>query len=105
MSPFLLRFTDYGLRIRRASYVVVRHMKFHKAQEGRDILALDGATHIWVDQCDFSFDGIVGSKDTYDGLLDIAHGSGIVTSSWNKSWSLKRSLVGHSDSNTEQGRG
>ncbi|KAJ2974664.1 hypothetical protein NUW58_g8583 [Xylaria curta] len=32
----------------------------------------------------FSTVGITGDKDTYDGLLDVTHGSDLVTISWNK---------------------
>ena len=59
-----------------------------------------------MDHCDFSSEGIVGDKDTYDGLLDITHASDFVTVSWNKfhdHW--KGSLIGHSDNNADEDTG
>ena len=98
--------TNGGFRIKRASNVILRNLKFHKPPEGKDLVALDQATKVWVDHCDFSTDGLVGDKDHYDGLLDITHASDSVTVSWTKfhdHW--KGSLVGHSDNNGNEDRG
>ena len=84
----------------------MRNLKFHNAPKKGDLLALDRATQVWVDHCDFSSEGITGNKDTYDGLLDITHASDFVTVSWNKfhdHW--KGSLVGHSDNNADEDTG
>ncbi|KFY11029.1 hypothetical protein V491_07364 [Pseudogymnoascus sp. VKM F-3775] len=98
--------TDGGFRIKKVSNVILRNLKFHNPPEGADLVALDVATNVWVDHCDFSTVGLTGDKDYYDGLLDITHASDYVTVSWNKfhdHW--KGSLIGHSDSNGSEDTG
>ncbi|KAH0602516.1 uncharacterized protein H6S33_008597 [Morchella sextelata] len=98
--------TDGGFRIKDADNVIIRNMVFAIPPEGGDLVALDGATNVWIDHCDFSTVGLTGGKDDYDGLLDITHASNLVTVSWNKfhdHW--KGSLVGHSDSNASEDTG
>ena len=48
------------------------------------MVAIEKATNVWVDHCEFYNDGIVGDKDLYDGLLDVILGSDFITISWNK---------------------
>jgi pectate lyase len=62
----------------------LRNLKLHDAPKGQDLVTLDRATYVWVDHCDLSSAGIVGDKDYYDGLLDITHGSDLITVSWTK---------------------
>lgn len=76
--------TNGGLQIRKVSNVIVRNIKFHLAPEGKDQIDIDASTKIWVDHNDFSSAGIVGDKDTYDGLIDAKHGADSITISWNK---------------------
>ncbi|KEY72406.1 hypothetical protein S7711_01074 [Stachybotrys chartarum IBT 7711] len=99
-------FTNGGLRIRRVSNVIIRNLRFNSPGEGRDSLALDQATQVWIDHNEFNNDGIVGDKDFYDGQLDITHASDFVTVSWNTfSNHWKGSLVGHSASNGAEDTG
>ncbi|KAJ8693339.1 hypothetical protein PTI98_008343 [Pleurotus ostreatus] len=91
-----------GFRIRRTGNVIIRNLKFHVSPEKKDLLSLDNATRVWVDHCEFSSIGMVGDKDTYDGLLDISHASDFVTVSCDH-W--KGSLIGHSDNNASEDTG
>ncbi|KAI0550555.1 pectin lyase fold/virulence factor [Xylaria curta] len=98
--------TNGGFRVKRASNVILKNLYFHDPPEGKDLVEIQYSTNVWVDHCDFSTEGLVGDKDHYDGLLDITHGSDMVTVSWNKfhdHW--KGSLVGHSDSNSGEDKG
>ncbi|KAI1173595.1 pectin lyase fold/virulence factor [Nemania sp. FL0916] len=98
--------TNGGFRIKEASNVVLRNLYFHNPPEGKDLVEIQYSSQIWIDHNDFSSEGITGDKDYYDGLLDITHGSDMITVSWNKfhdHW--KGSLVGHSDSNESEDRG
>ncbi|KAK5634863.1 hypothetical protein RRF57_010576 [Xylaria bambusicola] len=94
--------TNGGLRIKRASNVILKNLYFHNPPKGKDLYS----SKVWVDHCDFSTEGLTGDKDYYDGLLDITHGSDYITVSWNKfhdHW--KGSLIGHSDSNGGEDKG
>jgi pectate lyase len=64
-------------------------------QYGWDYISIEsGSHHVWVDHCDF--------EKVYDGMLDVKTGSDFVTISWNIFRSQKKcSLVGHSESNTQ----
>lgn len=73
-----------GLRIRRTGNVIIRNLNFRNPEPKGDIIALDNATRVWVDHCDFSSLGMTGGKDDFDGLLDISHASDFVTVSWCK---------------------
>ncbi|GAP91594.1 putative pectate lyase B [Rosellinia necatrix] len=98
--------TNGGFRIKNASNVILKNLYFHNPPEGKDLVEIQYSTKVWVDHCDFSTVGITGDKDYYDGLLDITHGSDLITVSWNKfhdHW--KGSLVGHSDSNSSEDKG
>ncbi|KAI1181678.1 polysaccharide lyase family 1 protein [Nemania serpens] len=105
-SGSLSGLTNGGFRIKEVSNVIVRNLYFHNPPEGKDLVEIQYSSNVWVDHCDFSTVGITGDKDYYDGLLDITHGSDLVTVSWNKfhdHW--KGSLVGHSDSNSGEDKG
>ncbi|KAI0517070.1 polysaccharide lyase family 1 protein [Xylaria bambusicola] len=98
--------TNGGLRIKRASNVILKNLYFHNPPKGKDLVEIQYSSKVWVDHCDFSTEGLTGDKDYYDGLLDITHGSDYITVSWNKfhdHW--KGSLVGHSDSNSSEDKG
>ncbi|KAF1846815.1 polysaccharide lyase family 1 protein [Cucurbitaria berberidis CBS 394.84] len=98
--------TDGGFQVRKTTNIIIRNLKFFRAPKGKDLVDIDESTKVWVDHNDFSSVGLVGDKDTYDGLLDAKHGSDSLTFSWNKfhdHW--KGSLVGHSDSNGAQDAG
>lgn len=98
--------TGIGLYIRKASNVIVRNMKIARvAAANGDAIGIDGSSNVWIDHCDLSGD-LNSSKDDYDGLVDISHGSQWVTVSntyFHDHW--KASLIGHSDSNAEEDQG
>jgi pectate lyase len=78
--------------------VIIRNVRFEKARAPIDGVVIGyGAKNVWIDHCDFSSDREHG-VDFYDGLLDINHGSDLVTVSWNRFHDhYKTSLVGNSD--------
>ncbi|RYP53491.1 hypothetical protein DL768_001528 [Monosporascus sp. mg162] len=81
--------------------VIVRNLTIDKvlASTKGDAIGIQYAENIWVDHCDVQGDR-QADKDTYDGLVDITHGTDFVTVSntfLHNHW--KASLVGHSDSN------
>ena len=64
-----------GLRIKEAHNVIVRNLTIAKALEsGADAITIQTANNVWVDHCDLSSD-LTSPKETYDGLVDIIHGS------------------------------
>lgn len=94
-------FAGIGLKITRASNIVLRNLIVHNVDIGdKDAISIEGpADHIWVDHCELyaELDGV--DKDYYDGLLDAKAEAEYITYSWNylhDSW--KASLVGSSDS-------
>ncbi|KAI1261104.1 polysaccharide lyase family 1 protein [Xylariaceae sp. FL1019] len=98
--------TNGGFRIKEQSNVILRNLYFHDPPESKDLVEIQYSSQVWVDHCDFSTEGITGDKDYYDGLLDITHGSDLITVSYNvfhDHW--KGSLVGHSDSNADEDTG
>ena len=90
-----------GLKIWRASNIIVQNLKIHHVLTGdKDCLTIDGPSdHIWVDHCEIynDYDGV--DKEYYDALLDLKNDVDYVTISWNyfhDSW--KCSLSGSSES-------
>ena len=77
-----------GIFLTKVSNIIIRNLTITGAT---DAVNIEGAAHhIWVDHCDLS-------KCT-DGLLDIKHGSDLVTVSWNHFHDHhKTCLLGHSD--------
>lgn len=111
-----LGLTNGGIRVKRADNVILRNLYLHLAPSKKDLVELQYSTNVWIDHNDFSSNGITGSKDAYDGLLDITHvrhepflsnsefrirltrqqGSDQITVSWNKfhdHW--KASIIRH----------
>ena len=89
-----------GLRVKEVHNVIVRNVTIAKALNGFDGITIQKANNVWVDHCDISTD-LTSPKDTYDGLVDIVHGSRNVTVSWNRfhdHYGHGVSLVGHTDS-------
>jgi pectate lyase len=76
--------TGGGFRVKEASNVILRNLKLKDPPEGKDLIEIQYSSQVWVDHCDLSAEGITGDKDYYDGLLDITHGSDLVTVSWVK---------------------
>jgi pectate lyase len=88
-----------GLRVKDAHNVIVRNVTIAKPLNGFDGITIQAASNVWVDHCDISSD-LTSPKDTYDGLVDIVHGSHNVTVSWNRfhdHYGHGVSLVGHTD--------
>lgn len=98
--------TGVGLTINKQSNVIVRNMKMSKVvAENGDILTIQNSKNVWVDHVDVSND-MDHDKDYYDGLIDVTHACEWVTISntyLHDHW--KGSLVGHSDSNSEEDTG
>lgn len=93
-------FDGIGIKITRASNIVLRNLRIHHVDIGdKDAISIEGpADHIWVDHCELyaTYEGV--DKDTYDGLLDAKGEAEYITYSWNylhDSW--KTALVGSSD--------
>lgn len=68
-----LGMTGGGLRVKKSSNVIIRNLYMHDPPTKDDLIQIQYSTYVWVDHCDLSTDGLVGSKDYYDGLLDIQH--------------------------------
>lgn len=93
-------FDGIGIKITRASNIVLRNLRIHHVDIGdKDAISIEGpADHIWVDHCELyaTYEGV--DKDTFDGLLDAKGEAEYITYSWNylhDSW--KTALVGSSD--------
>ncbi|SMC66584.1 pectate lyase family protein [Kibdelosporangium aridum] len=110
------------LRIGGTDNVIIRNLRFEDAYDcfpqwdpldgetgnwnsEYDNLVLAGATHVWVDRCEFS-DGGNTSQPTYfgrkfevhDGLLDVVNGADLVTLSYNHFHDHDKSLlIGNTD--------
>lgn len=68
-----------SLEIKSASNVILRNLKIqHVTFDAGDAISLNAATNVWIDHVDLSGD-LNADKDSYDGLLDITHGSDWVT--------------------------
>jgi pectate lyase len=82
--------------------VIIRNITFEKAVAPNDgVFVTQGATNVWVDHCRFRSDRL-HDIDFYDGLLDITNGADFVTASWSQfSDHEKTSLVGSSDTSTQ----
>lgn len=69
----IIGLTNGGIRVKRADNVILRNLYLHLAPSKKDLVELQYSTNVWIDHNDFSSNGITGSKDAYDGLLDITH--------------------------------
>ncbi|MFD8493062.1 polysaccharide lyase family 1 protein [Amycolatopsis sp. NPDC059657] len=110
------------LRVSGADNVIIRNLRFEDAYDcfpqwdptdgdtgnwnsEYDNLVLTGATHVWVDGCEFSDGGntsqpvYFGRKyEVHDGLLDVVNGSDLVTLSYNNFHDHDKSiLIGNTD--------
>jgi pectate lyase len=81
--------TGAGLHVRKVNNVIIRNLAIHDSED--DAISIEGESHhIWVDHCDLA--------RSHDGLLDIKHGSDLVTVSWCRFHNHhKTCLLGHSD--------
>ncbi|KAJ0119743.1 pectate lyase a [Diaporthe amygdali] len=98
--------TGVGLRVKKASNVIIRNVKISKVlADNGDAVTVQASNNVWLDHLDLSSDRD-HDKDYYDGLLDVTHGSDYITISntyLHDHW--KASLVGHSDSNSDEDTG
>jgi len=99
-APPFGEFDGIGIKITRASNIIIRNLKIHHVLSGeKDCISIEGpADHIWVDHCELynEYQGV--DKDYYDGLLDAKAEAEYLTYSWNylhDSW--KTALVGSSE--------
>lgn len=84
--------TGAGFLLTGVSNVIIQNLVLSKA-EVEDSITINASHHVWVDHCDLSSDG----TETYDGLVDVVHGSDFVTVSWCVFHDHRlTSLVGHS---------
>lgn len=77
-----------GLQISGGNNIIIRNLSISDAEDAISIEK--GAHHIWIDHCRFA--------RCSDGLIDIKHGSDLITVSWNVFQDHhKACLLGHSD--------
>ena len=94
-----------GFFVKKASNVIIRNLRISYAQAPVDLIQIQKSDHVWVDHNEL-FNDTTHDKDYYDGLLDINHGSDLITVSWNRLHDhFKGSLVGHSDKNAAEDTG
>lgn len=94
-----------GLRLLGRRNVIVRDLTIGLVADGLDGITVQGSELVWVDHNEFYSDREHG-KDFYDGLVDIVHGSDLVTLSWNIFRDhFKTMLIGHSDDNSVEDTG
>ncbi|CAE6412759.1 unnamed protein product [Rhizoctonia solani] len=99
--------TGGGLRVKKASNVIIRNLRLSKSPAPTDLIQLQEASNVWVDVSTFFFTSDLDhDKDYYDGAFDVQHGSDFITASWNVFTNhYKTSLVGHSDKNSAEDTG
>jgi pectate lyase len=86
-----------GFIIKDKHNVIVRNLTIAKALAPYDAITIQSSVNVWVDHCDLSSE-LESPKGTYDGLVDIVHGSSNVTISWTRFHDhYNTSLVGHTD--------
>jgi len=78
-------FDGIGLRVIRASNIVIRNVRIHHVDIGEmDAIGLAGpADHIWIDHCELDSEFQSVPEGTYDGLIDAKDNVAYVTYSWN----------------------
>ena len=93
-------FTGGGLDLTKSENVVIRNLVIAKAL-GTDAVTVNRSKHIWIDHCDFSSERDAPAG-TYDGLVDITHGSNDMTISWTVFHDHRDTgVVGHTDDLTQ----
>lgn len=98
--------TGAGFYVKNSENIVIRNLTISELAAGdRDAIGLDGSHHVWIDHCDLSTSR-EAARGTYDGLLDITHGSDFITVSWNRLHDHDSvSVIGHSDTNASEDSG
>ena len=94
-----------GFFIKSAHNIIIHNLTITKPRYPSDGVGIQTSTNIWVDHCELSSD-TTSPKTTYDGLVDVTHGSDYVTISWNRFHDhIGTSLVGHSQTNAAEDTG
>jgi pectate lyase len=95
--------TGAGLDLSYADNIIIRNLNISKAAAGEgDAITILASHHIWIDHCDLSSER-TDAAVSYDGLVDITHGSEFITVSWTRLHDHKdTSLVGHTADATAQ---
>ncbi|KAJ5787889.1 Pectin lyase fold/virulence factor [Penicillium paradoxum] len=98
--------TGFGLLVKEKTNVIIRNLGVKKVLAGNgDAIGVQKSTNVWIDHCDVSSDMDHG-RDYYDGLLDFTHAADYVTVSNTFIHDhYKASLVGHSNSNSDEDTG
>jgi len=78
-------FDGIGLRITRASNIVVRNLHIHHVDIGeKDSISVSGpADHVWIDHCELDAESLPAPELMYDGLIDAKANVSHLTYSWN----------------------
>ncbi|MBD2723062.1 pectate lyase family protein [Hymenobacter armeniacus] len=80
-------FNGIGIKVFRASNIIIQNVKVHNVLAGTgdgDCIGIEGpADHVWVDHCEMYnvYQGV--GTDDYDGLLDAKADCQYITYSWN----------------------
>ncbi len=96
------RMKNVGFFLNEAQNIILRniYIVMPKADNGADGISMQESKNVWVDHC--TFESVNQEKDYEDGSCDITHATSGVTVSWcHFIKTQKSSLVGHSNSNTE----
>ena len=96
------RMNNVGFFLNEAENIIIRniYIRMPKADNGADGISMQESNNVWVDHC--TFESVNQTKDYEDGACDITHASSGVTVSWcHYIKTQKSSLVGHSNSATE----
>lgn len=93
---------NVGFFLNEAENIILRniYIVMPKADNGADGISMQESKNVWVDHC--TFESVNQEKDYEDGSCDITHATSGVTVSWcHYIKTQKSSLVGHSNSNSE----
>ncbi|MBE6207825.1 MAG: hypothetical protein E7132_04040 [Rikenellaceae bacterium] len=93
---------NVGFFLNEAENIILRniYIVMPKADNGADGISMQESKNVWVDHC--TFESVNQEKDYEDGSCDITHATSGVTVSWcHYIKTQKSSLVGHSNSATE----
>lgn len=98
--------TGGGFYILSASDIIIQNLTITDLPPGEsDAITVEHSNYVWIDHCDLSTT-LSDPSGTYDGLIDITHGSDFVTVSWTKLHDhYQVSVVGHSDNNALEDSG
>lgn len=93
---------NVGFFLNEAQNIIIRniYIVMPKADNGADGISMQESKNVWVDHC--TFESVNQEKDYEDGSCDITHATSGVTVSWcHYIKTQKSSLVGHSNSASE----